>query len=304
MKNYPHGPPMPLCLAWACIFGHRNPPPCPGWGGLPPAPPFLLEERYPNAPSLLCLPFLAFPKSHFSNEPQRTKPGRGILPVIPLTFSSLPALCSTRPHGDLRASSCGFCLKTIKPCPLWTRYGSAGLESLPCRGRTAVHWHPRAPGHFWPLMAVTTIYFTQFPFSKRLEIPAVGLGLAGTQIQVLQCLFSGRPGKPADFPAVLIRASAPSPRRVMQQGQPSTNPLGPAIANGRTCLNNANKGRRGVASGCWTDYHCFERFTSWFLRTSSLCKPGCWLSRNQGAVRLWVFPVLEAGTFLAATTQL
>lgn len=60
-KNYSHRPPSPLCPAWACacISGHRNLPPCPGWGGLLPAPPFLLEESYPTAPSLLCLPFLA-----------------------------------------------------------------------------------------------------------------------------------------------------------------------------------------------------------------------------------------------------
>lgn len=50
-------------------------------------------------------------KSHISNKTQRTEPGRRILSVILFTFSSLPALSSTRPHGDLHISSCRFRLK-------------------------------------------------------------------------------------------------------------------------------------------------------------------------------------------------
>lgn len=50
-------------------------------------------------------------KSHISNKSQRTEPGRRILSVILFTFSSLPALSSNRPHGDLHISSCRFCLK-------------------------------------------------------------------------------------------------------------------------------------------------------------------------------------------------
>lgn len=50
-------------------------------------------------------------KSHISNKTQRTEPGRRIFSVILFTFSSLRALSSTRPHGDLHISSCRFCLK-------------------------------------------------------------------------------------------------------------------------------------------------------------------------------------------------
>lgn len=48
-------------------------------------------------------------------------------------------------------------------------------------------------------------------------------------------------GKLADFPAALIRASAPSPRHAMQCSQPSTKPLSLAAANSRVGFNNANK---------------------------------------------------------------
>lgn len=59
-KSYSHGH---MChhghLGFMPVFfGHRNLPPCPGWGGLPPAPTFLLRNCYPTTSSLLSLPFL------------------------------------------------------------------------------------------------------------------------------------------------------------------------------------------------------------------------------------------------------
>lgn len=57
-------------------------------------------------------------------------------------------------------------------------------------------------------MSVITFHFTQFPLQRDSKSPAVGLGLGGTQIQVLQCFFNSKTGKLAEVPAVLIRASA------------------------------------------------------------------------------------------------
>lgn len=63
-------------------------------------------------------------KSHISNKSQRTESGRRILPVILFTFSSLPALSSTRPHGDLHISSCRFHLK-------WSNRAHCGCATDP-----------------------------------------------------------------------------------------------------------------------------------------------------------------------------
>lgn len=152
----------------------------------------------------------------------------------------------------------------VKPCPLWMCYRSIGQQPLPCRGRTVVHRPLRAPGHFWQLMSVITFCFTQFPFQRDSKSPAVGLGLDGTQIQVLLCFSNSKTGKLAEVPAVLIRASVLSPRCAMQCGQPSMKPLSLAIARGTAGLKDTDKWQRGIASDCWTDYHCSKRFMGCF----------------------------------------
>lgn len=69
-------------------------------------------------------------------------------------------------------------------------------------------------------MSEISFHFTQFPFQRDSKSPAAGLGLGGTRIQVLLCVFESKTGKPVEVPAVLIRVSALSPQCAVQCGQP------------------------------------------------------------------------------------
>lgn len=188
-------------------------------------------------------------KSHKSNKSQRTEPGRRIFPVMLFTFSSLPALSSTRPHGDLHIFSCRFRLK-------WSNRVHCGSATdpwgnSPCLvGAGQLHRLLGAPGHFWQLMSEITFHFTQFPFQRDSKSPAVELGLGGSQIQVILCFFKSKTGNLAVVPAVLIRVSALSPQCAMQCGQPNMKPLSLAIARGRTGLKDTNKWQRGIIPAC------------------------------------------------------
>lgn len=73
---------------------------------------------------------------------------------------------------------------------------------------------------------------------------------------------------------MLIRASALSPQCAEQGGQPSMKPLSLAMAGSRAGLKDTNKWQRGIATDCWTDYHCSKRLMGCFLRASSFCELG------------------------------